>query len=119
MENTDLSLPDIEVGKEIKNMKNEKSAGPGNINFKLIKYGGIKVLAFVTKLLNKILQKDNIPQEMKTGYLIQIYKKQKSENFRSISITNPLIKILGNVIKNLIEIVIKEMRNEVVLIKDD
>jgi hypothetical protein len=103
MESTNLSLSDIEVDKIINNMKNEKSPGPANINFKLIKYGGIKVLAFVTKLLNKILQEDNIPQEMKTGYLIQIYKKgdeRKCENYRSISITDPLIKILGNLIKN-------------------
>jgi hypothetical protein len=60
----------------------------------------------VTKLLNKILQGDNIPQEMKTGYLIQIDEKgdkRKCENYRGIDITNPFIKILGNLIKNWIE----------------
>jgi hypothetical protein len=48
----------------------------------------------------------NIPQEMKTGYLIQVHKKgdkRKCENYRGINITHPFIKILGNLIKNLIE----------------
>jgi hypothetical protein len=52
------------------------------------------------------LQGDNIPQEMKTGYLVQIHEKgdkRKCENYRGIDITNPFIEILGNVIKNWIE----------------
>jgi hypothetical protein len=87
-------------------MKIGKSPGPGNINLELIKYGGKKVLTLVTKLLNKILQGDNNPQEMKIGYLIQMHKKgdkKKCENNNSINITNPFIKILGNLIKNWIE----------------
>jgi hypothetical protein len=59
----------------------------------------------VTKLLNKILQGDNILQEMKTGCLMQVHKKgdkRKCENYRGINITNPFITILDNVIKNLI-----------------
>jgi hypothetical protein len=65
------------------------------------------------KLLNKILQGYNIAQEMKLGCLIQIPKKgdkRKCENYRGISITNPFIKFLGNLIKNWIEKnIIKEM----------
>jgi hypothetical protein len=76
-------------------MMNGKSPGPGSINLELIKYGGRKVLAFVMKLLNKILQGNNIPQVMQIGYLIQIYKDTKRGN----SITNPFIKFLGNLIK--------------------
>jgi hypothetical protein len=56
-------------------MKNEKSTGPANINLELTEYGGRRVSVLVTKLLNKILQGDNISQEMITGYLIQIYKE--------------------------------------------
>jgi hypothetical protein len=60
----------------------------------------------VTKLINKILQGDNNPQEMETGYLIQIHKKgdkRERGNYRSINIMNPFTKILGNLIKNWIE----------------
>jgi hypothetical protein len=100
MESTNLTVPDIDVDIVTKNMKNGKSPGPGNINLELIKYGGRKVLALVIILLNKILQ------EMETGYLLQIHKKgdkRKCENYRGINITNPFIKILGNLIKNWIE----------------
>jgi hypothetical protein len=48
MESTNLTVSDIEVDKVIKNMKNSKSPGSGNINLALIKYGGRKVLAMVT-----------------------------------------------------------------------
>jgi hypothetical protein len=60
----------------------------------------------VTKLMNKILKGYNIPQEIKTGYLIQIHKKRdkrKYGNYRGINIMNPSKKILGNLIKNWIE----------------
>jgi hypothetical protein len=41
---------------------------------------------------------------MRTGYLIQIHKKgdkRKCRDYRGINIMNPLMKILGNVIKKL------------------
>jgi hypothetical protein len=87
MENTNLTVSDTDVDRVIKKMKNGKSPGPGNINLELIKYGGRKALMTVTKLI-KILQGDNIPQEMKTGYLIQIHKKEIKGN---VGITKALI----------------------------
>jgi hypothetical protein len=99
MGSTNLTDSDTDVDIIIKNMKNGKFLGPGNINLELIKYGGEKGLTLVTKLLNKILQGENVPQEMKTGYLIQMHKKgdkRKCEIYRGISITNPFIKILDN-----------------------
>jgi hypothetical protein len=103
MENTNLTVSDTDVDRVIKKMKNSKSPGLGNINLQLIKYGGRKALTMVTKLINKIFQGDNISQEMKTGYLIQILKKghkRKCGNCRGINIMNPFMKILGNLIKN-------------------
>jgi hypothetical protein len=76
MESTNLTVSGKDVDIIIKNIKNKKSAGPGNINLELVKYGGRKVLSLVTKLLYKILQGDNIPQEIKAGYLIQTLNKE-------------------------------------------
>jgi hypothetical protein len=106
MENPNLTVSDTDVDGVIRKMKNGKSPGPGNINMELIKYGGGKALTMVTKLINKILEGDNIPQEMKTGYLIQIHKKgdkRKCGNYRGINIMNLFMKILGHLIKNWIE----------------
>jgi hypothetical protein len=89
MESTNLTVSDIDVDTVLKNVNSRKSPGPGNINLALIKY--YKEMAF---------------HEMKTGYLIQIHMKgenRKCKNCRGINITNPFIKILGNIIKNWIE----------------
>jgi hypothetical protein len=106
MENTNLTVSHTDVDRVIKKMKNGKSPGPGIINLELIKYGRRKALTMVTKLINKILQGDNIPQEMKTRYLIQIHKKgdkRKCGDYRGINIMNLFMKILENLIKNWIE----------------
>jgi hypothetical protein len=103
MGSTNVTVSDIDVDITIKNMENGTSPGPGNLNLELIKYGKRKILRLVTKLLNEILKGDNIPQEMKTGYLIHILKKgdkRKCENYGGINIIKPFIKILGNIIKN-------------------
>jgi hypothetical protein len=63
MESTNLTVSDTDVVILIKNMKNRKSPGPGNIILDLIKYGGrkVSVLVILIILLNKIIQGDNIP----------------------------------------------------------
>lgn len=62
MESTNLTVSDIYLDTVLKNVKSGKSPGVRNINLALIKYGR-NVLTQVTKLLNKILQGDVIPQD--------------------------------------------------------
>jgi hypothetical protein len=53
--------------------------------------------------MNNILQGDTIPNETKLGYIIPIYKKGdriKCSNYRGICVTNPIMKILGRLIRN-------------------
>jgi hypothetical protein len=72
-----------------------------SFTFLLTEYGGRNVSALVTKLLNKILARANFPQEMETGHLIPMHKEIKGcVRIRGINITNPFIKILGNLLKN-------------------
>jgi hypothetical protein len=73
MGSTNLTLSDTEEDEVIKNVKNG-SPGSRNTNSELMKCGR-KVLAVETKLLNKILYRNNIPRELKAGYSIHIYKK--------------------------------------------
>jgi hypothetical protein len=93
MGSTNLTLSGTE-DEVIKNVKNG-SPGSRNTNLELMKCGR-KVLAVETKLLNKILYRNNIPRELKAGYSIQICKKgdkRKCDNHRDINVTNPFIKI--------------------------
>jgi hypothetical protein len=53
------------------------------------------------------LQGDKIPQEVEIEYVVPIHKKwdeSKCENFRIICITNSFIKIIGNILRKLMEI---------------
>lgn len=87
----------------IKIIKNVKSPGPGNINLELIKFGGRNVLALVIKLLHKILLRGNIPQEINYSTFDADNEKgdkRKCENYKGINITDPFIKILGNLLEN-------------------
>ena len=83
MRDINLTITEVEVQK--------LKIGPENINLELIKQID-KVIVFIIKLLNKILDGQNIPDELKTCYLILIYKngsKKKCENCKEINITNP------------------------------
>ena len=65
-------------------MKNGKSLGPRIINLELFNYGE------QTELLNTILKGDDIPEQMKIGYMVPIHKERaekQRENYRGIIIT--------------------------------
>ena len=86
--------------------KNGKSPGPGGINLEIMKCGGIKITKLITKCLNKILLGDRIPDEMKLGYIISIFKKgnrRVCSNYRGICVMNSLMKIFGKVLKRRLE----------------
>ena len=49
--------------------RNGKSPGPGDINLGLIKFDGQKVNILITELVHKILKWEEIPEEVKIGYI--------------------------------------------------
>ena len=105
-EATNMEIKVEEVLKEIKLSKNGKAPGPGAINSELLKYGGEKIAILITRLLNKILKEGDIPDEMRTGYISSIFKKgDKNDcaNYRGICVTNPIMKIIGRIIRNRLE----------------
>jgi hypothetical protein len=72
----------------------------------LLKYGGGKITKVLTTLMFNILQGDTIPNEMKLGYITPIYKEEdrrNCSNYRGICVTNPIMKILGRLIRNQLE----------------
>jgi hypothetical protein len=69
----------------------------------MLKNSGRKITKVLKTLMNNILQGDTIPNEMKLGYIIPIYKKGGRRNcsyYRGICVTNPIMKILGRLIGN-------------------
>ena len=55
------------------------------------------------ELFNKIIDKNQMPQEWETGMVINIHKKgkrSKFENYRGISLLPTAYKLFANIIKN-------------------
>ena len=102
-EETNMEIIVVEVLKEIKHSKNGKAPGTGAINSELLKYGGRKIAILITRLINKILKEGDVQYEMRIEYISSIFKKGKKNdcaNYRGICVTNPMMKLIGRIIRN-------------------
>lgn len=110
-ERNKISVEEREIRKEdvikaLRQSKNNKSAGPGNIRIELVKYGGNKLIEIVTKMFQKIEGGENIPTEWNKSYIVSIHKKGSKtvcQNYRGISILPTMVRLLGRIIKTKIE----------------
>ena len=64
--------------------KNRKSYGLGNIPMELWKFGGNELKIHLLDLFNKIIDKNQIPQEWETGMVININKNEQRANVKII-----------------------------------
>lgn len=94
------------VQKAIKNMKNGKASGPGDVAAEMLKNGTIKLNEMITKLLNKCINENKVPKEWKMGFMSSIFKKgdpRKCENYRGITVTSTFSRLYGRVLRDLVE----------------
>ena len=83
-------------------MKNRKSAGPGDIPVELVKYGGEEMLQRLVDLLNLCLTQQKTPKEWKVGIISSLFKKgnRKDPNcYRGICVTSSLSRLWGRLIQ--------------------
>ena len=69
----------------------------------LWKFGGNELKIHLLELLNKIIDKNLMPQEWETGMVINIHRtgtKSKCENYRRITLLPTAYKLFANIIKN-------------------
>ena len=93
----------IELNEVLKYAKNRKSCGLDNLPVELWKFGGTKLKIHLLELFNKIIDKNQMPQEWKTRMVINIHKKgtkSKCENYRGITLLPTAYKLFANIIKN-------------------
>jgi hypothetical protein len=72
-----------ELNKVLKHEKNRNSSGLDNLPMELWKSGGNEFKMHILELFNKIIYKNQMPQEWGTGMVINIHKrgtKSKCEN---------------------------------------
>ena len=73
-----------ELNEVLKHAKNRKSCGLDNLPMELWKFGGNELKIHLLELFNKIIDKNQMPQEWETGMVINMHKKEQKANVKII-----------------------------------
>ena len=87
----------------IRKLKCNKSPGKDGITNEQIKYAGEEFKGKLLDFLNQVYRSKNVPKGWKTNKIIVIFKKgdkHRIENYRPLSLTSNMAKVLAKLIKN-------------------
>ena len=91
-----------EIKKVTRGMSNNKAPGWDTITAEHLKYGGEYLIGAITWLINGIVRREKIPQQLKRGLIVPIPKADKDrtvkDNNRGITLLSVLYKVLEKVI---------------------
>ena len=92
-----------EVRTLLKNLVKDKAAGPDGIRPKELKTAAAQISDSLSAFFNKSLASGQLPEEFKSGLLLPYFKSgktnwQKAENYRGISLTCILSKVLESIV---------------------
>ena len=103
-------IPEI-IAKKIKKMKNNKSHGVDQIPPKLLKEIVEQISTPLAKLFNLSLEEGIAPSEWKEANITPLFKKgsrNKPENYRPVSLTSVVCKLLETLIRDhIVEFLVK------------
>jgi len=90
-----------ELKKIISSFKNGKSQDPSNLTAEHLKYAGDNTINLLAQIINYMLTTKYVPSALTKGILTPILKKQKDKtsanNYRGITVTSILCKLLEKV----------------------
>lgn len=96
-------VTESEIKYKINNLKNSSSCGKDGISVQIIKSVQIFIIKPLTYIINRIFDTCIIPTQFKESLVMPIFKqgdKQRTENYRPISLINNLAKIFEKCIKS-------------------
>lgn len=113
----DISAPtEHEIRRALKQLKNNKAAGPDNIPGEVLKANIETTTRILFPLFEEIWRVEQVPSEWKEGYLIKIPKKgdlSSCSNYRGITLLSLPSKVFNRVILNRIkDIVDPQLRDQ-------
>ena len=91
------------VYNKLKNLKDNKSLGPEGWPFVALKEAAQELSIPLSIIFNKSLQSPSVPEIWKQAFVSPIHKKgdrSKAENYRPISLTSTIGKILESIIRD-------------------
>ena len=100
---TDIKCTKEEIRDAIKKLDKYKAAGPDEVYNRLLIEGMDSLSQPLQLIFNRSLEKSEIPNDWKIGHVVPIFKKgNKSEvgNYRPVSLTSVVCKLLERIIKN-------------------
>nr|XP_018896775.1 PREDICTED: uncharacterized protein LOC109030332 [Bemisia tabaci] len=101
-----VSVQLFDVVKAVRELKNVKAYGPGDIPSELIKCGSNRLFHCLRDLMDKCAKGDEVPKEWKEFWITATHKKGKKDdldNYRGLSVTGTISKIYGKILKAKIE----------------
>jgi hypothetical protein len=91
----------LEVETAIEKLKSYKSQSINQILAELIQAGGNTLCSEILKLVNCILNREELPEQWKEPIILPVYKKGNktdSSNYQGMSLLSAIYKILSNII---------------------
>lgn len=91
------------VSKAIKSLKASNSCGPDNISVKLLQNTNNSISDPLAILFRKSLAEGYVPQDWRDAHVVPIFKKgakSKPSNYRPISLTSVICRLLETILKN-------------------
>ena len=91
-----------QVTRILRDLKPDKSAGPNGIHPLLLRNTAEQISRPLTLLHNKPINSGEVPEDWRKAHIVPIYKKgprNKPGNYRLVSLTSAVCKILESIIK--------------------
>ena len=105
-----------DVKNAIKGLKNGKAADYAGITSEHLKHAEEEVTPALTDIINAIFRRAEIPEELKTGILTPVLKKGKEKtiptNYRGITVTPLIGKIIETIIKDRINPILQQTQHQ-------
>ena len=112
---TEIIINKAAILKQLLNLDANKSAGPDNIHPRLLKEVASIITAPLTNIFQSLLNSSTIPSGWKEAHVAPIFKKRdksRAENYRPISLTSIVAKLLERIVNDAIH---DHLKNHMIL----